>query len=570
MDDHEFRRELLAELTGPGGQYEIGTAVVGGRSCRVYLGGPASIRDVLVAGRRWGSRPALTYENERYSWAELIGLTARFAAALVHQYGIGKGDRVAIAMRNYPEWVVSFAATVSVGAVCVSLNAWWSGTELAAALDNSGATLLVADYERAARIEPERAGLPALRHVVEVRPGRTTYGDAEWSAVLAAHHDEFDLTAIPIDPDDDVTIMYTSGTTGTAKGAVATNRAHLTTMLNMQVHGIVEGRLAQRRGEPVAPPVQHPVSLVPGPLFHVSGLPRVVSAANTGVHLVLMYKWDARRVVELILRERIDGIYGGVPTAVRQLLDEIDASAVALPSLRTITTGGAQVTSALVHRIGSALDGRLRSGTGYGLTETTGAMMMIGSHDYYERPLSVGREFPTTEMRVVGFDGADVEPDDVGEAWLRGPNLARGYWGRQADAFGADGWFRTGDLVRKDGDGFVYIVDRIKDVVIRAGENVYCTEVEETLGDHPAVRDCSVLGVPHDLWGEEVVAVVQLRADAPATETQLRQYLQDRLAAFKVPTFFVLQQEELPRNAAGKVLKRALRDRIAGDRVTTT
>ena len=563
MDDHEFRRELLAELTGPGGRYEIETAFVSGRSCRVYRRGPASIRDVLVAGRRWGGRQALSYEYERYSWAELVELTGRFAAALVREYGIGKGDRVAIAMRNYPEWVIGFAAAVSVGAVCVPLNAWWSGPELARALADSGATLLVADSERAARVAPQRAELPALRHVIEVRPGETTHGDAEWSAVIEAHQQEFDLTAVPIDPDDDVTIMYTSGTTGRAKGAVATNRAHLTTMLNMQVHGIVEARLAERRGEWLAPPVAHPVSLVPGPLFHVSGLPRVVSAANTGVHLVLMYKWDARRVVELIQREEIDGVYGGVPTAVRQLLDEIDTTAVELPSLRTITTGGAQVTSALVQRIGTVLDGRIKSGTGYGLTETTGAMMMIGSYDYYERPLSVGREFPTTEMRIVGFDGEDAEPHDVGEAWLRGPNLARGYWGRQADAFGADGWFRTGDLVRKDADGFVYIVDRIKDVVIRAGENVYCTEVEEVIGGHPAVRESSVLGIPHELWGEEVVAVVQVDAGEWVTETQLRQYLKDRLAGFQVPTRFVLQQEELPRNAAGKVLKRELRDRIA-------
>ncbi|MGD9986591.1 AMP-binding protein [Pseudonocardia sp.] len=554
MTETERRAAIIARLTGGDGEF----ALRPGRGGHVYVHAPADLREVVAGGGRWGRRPAVTYEDEHRTWSQHQDAVDRFATLLVDRYGIRKGDRVAIAMRNHPEWIVAFAAAVSVGAVCVPLNAWWTGSELAGALADCGARLLVADRERTEAVQARRADLPGLRAVVEVRPGERVRGDDEWTAVLAGEHRRFDPDTVPLDPDDDATILYTSGTSGRPKGAVATHRAHLTTAMNMRLHGVVEAELARARGEAVPPPPDTPTMLVTGPLFHVAYLPRVVSAAVTGLHLVLMYRWDARRAVELIVREEVDSLTA-VPAVARQLMDEVERTGSRLPSLRTLATGGAQSTAALVGRIATLFEGRTGTGTGYGLTETTGAMMMIGSRDYFRRPLSVGRPFPTSQLRVVGADGADVGTDEVGEAWFRGPTLARGYWNHQAAAFTADGWLRTGDLVRRDAEGFVHIVDRIKDVVIRGGENVYCAEVEERLGDHPAVEDVSVVGVPHRDLGEEVAAVVQVRPGAAVTADDLRAHAGPHLAPFKIPTRYLIGSDPLPRNAAGKVLKRELR-----------
>ncbi|GEL22284.1 fatty acid--CoA ligase [Pseudonocardia sulfidoxydans NBRC 16205] len=558
MNETQRRAAIIARLTDGDGEFALRRVRIGRDEHPVYVNAPASLREVMAGGGHWGDRLAVTYEDERHTWAQHQEAVDRFATLLVHRYGIGKGDRVAIAMRNHPEWIVSFAAAVSVGAVCVPLNAWWTGPELAAALADCEARLLVADRERTEAVQARRAQLPALRAVVEVRPGDTVRGDDEWTAVLAREHRRFDPATVPLHPDDDATILYTSGTSGRPKGAVATHRAHLTTSMNMRVHAMVEAELARDRGDDVAPAPQRPTMLVTGPLFHVAYLPRVVSAAITGLHLVLMYRWDARRAVELMVREQVDSLTA-VPPVARQLMDEIERTGTRLPSLRTLATGGAQSTAVLIDRIGTLFEGRTGTATGYGLTETTGAMMMIGSHDYFRRPLSVGRAFPTSQVRVVAADGTDVGPDEVGEAWFRGPNVARGYWNQDTGAFTPDGWFRTGDLVRRDADGFVSIVDRIKDVVIRGGENVYCAEVEERLGDHPGVEDVAVVGVPDRRLGEEVAAVVQVRPGAVVTAEDLRAHAAPMLAPFKVPTRFLIGPDPLPRNAAGKVLKRELR-----------
>ncbi|WP_033287658.1 class I adenylate-forming enzyme family protein [Amycolatopsis jejuensis] len=550
------RAEIVRELTGPGGEFALRTIEVRGIELPVYDAAPGSLREVFALGDRWGDRPAITYEDEQYTWAELTRAVAACAAALHHGFGVGKGDRVAIAMRNYPEWIIAFTAAASIGAICVPLNSWWSGEELGHVLADCAAKVLIADRERTESILPRRADLPALQYVVEVRPGTATRGDVAWTALLDHDCPEFDPASVPLDPDDDVTILYTSGTTGSPKGAVASHRAHLTNLVNVRVHGVVEARMAEWRGEqPVKPPAR-PVTLIPGPLFHVSYLPKVIGAAVTGAQLVLMYKWNAARAVELIERERVDGLIA-VPTVMRQLLDEIERRATVPPSLRTLSTGGAQSTAALIDRIRTEVPTAV--GTGYGMTETCGPMVMIGSRDYFGRPLSVGRPLPASQVRVVTADGREAATNEVGEAWFRGASLARGYWNRSGDAFTDDGWLKTGDLVKRDSEGFLSIVDRIKDIVIRGGENVYCTEVEEALSGHPAIEESAVFGIPHELWGEEVAAVVRVRPGRAVTAAELREYAGNRLARFKVPTTIALQTGPLPRNAAGKVLKRELR-----------
>jgi long-chain acyl-CoA synthetase len=550
-----IRNEVIARLTAADGPFPVGTAVVRGVRYRVHTNAPADLREVFASGARWGDRRAITYEDENYTWTEYLDIVARIATVLRDQYGVRKGDRVGLALRNYPEWIFAFAATISLGAVSVPLNAWWSATELQYALADCGARIFFGDRERVERIQSVRAQLPELETVIEIRPGDNPQGDALWTELLASVPEGTPLPGADIDTDDDCTIMYTSGTTGRPKGAVATHRAHSANLMNMLFSGALEAELAKLRGEPPAAPVEQPVALVTGPLFHIAGLPLTYLAAVGGLQAVLMYRWNPQRALELIEREHVTSA-GGVPTVVRELLDAAEQSDRDLSSVRTVGTGGAQSSTELIHRVEQRFPG---TGTAYGLTETTGPMVGIGSHDYFERPLAVGRPYATSEVRIVDPLGNDVAQGEIGESWFKGPNIARGYWNRESDAFLGDGWFRSGDLVRTDEDGFVYIVDRIKDVVIRAGENVYCSEVEDAILDHPAVQEVSVFGIPHDLWGEEVVAVVQVRPEATVEPDELRAHVKDRLAAFKIPTTIVVSEAPLPRNAAGKVLKRELR-----------
>jgi long-chain acyl-CoA synthetase len=553
------RQRVLDELTAPGGRYPVARREIRGVGLLVYENAPGDVRSFLAPAAERSGGLAVAYEHETYSWPDYLDAVLRLARALREEFRVAPGDRVGIAMRNYPEWFIAFGASVTIGAIAVPLNAWLLGAELAYALDDCSACVVICDSERASRIAAERAGLPGLRAVIVVRPDETSTADADYSAVLADQQAGIGLFEVPIGADDDCTIMYTSGTTGRPKGAVATHRAHVANLMNAVVGAEIEAQLALQSGReatPGEPP--EPVHLITGPLFHIAGLPSALLNPFTETSTVLMYKWDPLVALELIERHRVTGTHG-VPTVIRQLLDAMDTSSRDLSSLRQIRTGGAQASSQLIRRIGRQLHGTLQTGTSYGMTETTGPMVVIGSADMYERPLAVGVPYPTSEVRIVDELGNDAEPGESGEAVFKGPNVARGYWNRESEAFLSDGWFRSGDLVREDDDGFVSIVDRLKDIIIRAGENVYCSEVEDVLVTHPAVIEVAVYGVQHDLWGEEVAAALQVAPGVSVNEANLRTYAQERLAAFKLPTRWTLQSQPLPRNAAGKVLKRQLR-----------
>jgi long-chain acyl-CoA synthetase len=310
--------------------------------------------------------------------------------------------------------------------------------------------------------------------------------------------------------------------------------------------------------------------LVSVPFFHVTGCHGVLVGMNAfGGKLVLMHKWDPERALELIEREAVTSM-GGVPAMVWQLLEARSFAERNTTSLVSIGYGGAAAPPELLRRIEKQLPAATVS-NGYGLTETTSIVTLNAGGDYAARPDSVGPPVPVCELRVVDEAGTPLGPGELGELWIRGPNVVKGYWNRP-EATAAEftnGWFHTGDLVRIDEDGFVTVVDRVKDMVIRGGENVYCAEVENSLFENAAVLDAAVIGVPHRVLGEEVGAVVQLRPGASTSEAELREHVAARLAAFKVPGRIWLRDEPLPRNAAGKVLKRALRESLlangAGD-----
>ncbi|MFK8912444.1 class I adenylate-forming enzyme family protein, partial [Streptomyces sp. YS-3] len=363
---------------------------------------------------------------------------------------------------------------------------------------------------------------------------------------------------VTVSPDDDATIIYTSGTTGRPKGAVATHLAQAGAAMNPRFHAAAS---ALGRGlVPGQGPA--PVSLVTYPFFHVAGFSGFYSVMGSGGTLVMMRAWDARQALALI-REHGVTHYAGVPTTALQLLDEAGRAGDAMESLRMFNTGGSAAPPTLVERLTARYGERVEPRNGYGLTETSGGVLAGFGAEYRRWPLSVGRPTPTTEVRVVGEDGRDVPEGEIGELWLRAQANVRGYWNDPAATARAfvDGWFRTGDLVVAR-DGRIEVVDRIKDMVIRGGENVYCVEVESVLHGHPAVLDAAVVGVPHAELGEEVAAVVQLAS--PVTPEELRAYAARVLAAYKVPAHVLARTAPLPRNATGKVLKGELRAEVEG------
>jgi len=550
------REEGLAALTREG-RFELVVDDTSGFPLRVYRNAPRSFRDLALATRAHGERTFALYAGEDLTYARHFRQFAALAGRLVAD-GVRKGDRVAIGMRNYPEWSVAFFACQSIGAIVVALNAWWTRGELAFAIADSAPSALIIDGERFERLRDHLPELD-LKAVIVTRRGGAGRGGADFADVVGGGAD--DPPEADVGPQDLATILYTSGTTGNPKGAMATHRNHMTNLMNTLLAGTLARVMAGLPAEPDPAPPQG-ASLQTFPFFHIGGLTGLYLSVATGAKLAMMYRWDPVEAVRLVQIHGLTGV-SGVPIVVRQLLETAAHTGADLSSLVGVTSGGAPVPPDLIRRIGAQFQHRAAPGNGYGLTETTSAVITNSGADYLARPDSIGRPVATADVRIVGEDGLDVPQGRIGELWIRGPNVIPGYWGNPqatASAFGG-GWFRTGDLAYRDPEGFHYVVDRIKDVIIRGGENVYCAEVEAALLEHPRVRDAALIGLPHPDWGEEVAAIVQVRSEDlhQATADDIRAGLDGRLARFKIPTALRLTDLDLPRTATGKVLKRELR-----------
>ncbi|WP_374527893.1 class I adenylate-forming enzyme family protein [Novosphingobium sp.] len=552
--------EVQSQLCAPGQRFEIELVSIRGIPTRVWKNAPASLAALAETGRAHGDATFLVYEDERVSYAAWYRAVAALAAHL-RALGIGKGDRVALAMRNLPEWPVAFFAATTIGAICVPLNAWWTGAELAYGLANSGSKVLICDAERIERIVPHRADLPDLAAVFVTRGAGLPNGMEALESVIGAAADWASLpdTAIPaevIAPDDDATIFYTSGTTGNPKGALGTHRNLVTNILS---GGYSAARAVLRRGEQLPDPVRKSALMVI-PLFHVTACSAtLMGAIAAGNRLIFMRKWDTLKAYEIIERERVN-LTGGVPTIAWQLIEHPDRDKYDLSSLEAISYGGAPSAPELVRKIRDVFGAQ--PGNGWGMTETMATVTNHSSEDYLNRPESAGPPVPVADLEIRAEDGVTVLPvGEVGELWARGPMIVKGYWNNpeaSASTF-VDGWVRTGDLARLDAEGFCYIVDRAKDIIIRGGENIYSSEVENVLYDHPAVTDAALIGVPHRTLGEEPAAVVHLAPGTSVSEAELQDWVRARLAAFKVPVRILFMAETLPRNANGKILKKDLK-----------
>lgn len=527
-----------------------------GAKRRVFRNAPRSLREQWLSTVAYGDRPYFVYNDEVTTYADAHRKVNSLAAWL-HGRGVRKGDRVAIGMRNYPEWAVAFFAIESIGAIVVSLNAWWISDELRYAFSDSGARFAILDGERLERISPEMQRECGIEDIVvahgTARPGTTTWEEVTGDASAV-------LPDVDISPEDDASILYTSGTTGFPKGAIGSHRNYVTNTWNARFTAALGATMMEAPVVPNIPPAS--VSLSTFPFFHIAGLCGMINQTAFGGTIVTQFKWDATEALRLIEKHRISSM-GGVPTVVRSLLEHPDRDKYDLSSLTSIGQGGAPASPDTIARIGNDFQGKVAPGNGYGLTETTAGCIAIAGPAYLLRMDSIGLPAVGTDVKIADEDGNELARGQIGELWINGPNNVRGYWNKPeatASAF-VNGWFRTGDAGYMDDEGYTYVVDRIKDMVLRGGENVYCVEVESALFEHDAIKDCAVIGLPHPKLGEEVAAVI-VPADGHGdhSEPHVLEHLKSRLAGFKVPSRIFWRSEELPRNATGKVLKKDLRD----------
>jgi long-chain acyl-CoA synthetase len=553
-------------LTAPTSPFHIEEKTIRGVTMKTWKLAPPTLKEVFALGTPFAARVFTVYENERVTFDAHARAVAKLAAQLQAD-GVKKGDRVAIIMRNVPEWTVAFWASALVGAIVTPLNAWWTGPELEYGLADSGSKIAIVDHERWERIREHTHGCPDLKKIYVSRAAEEIADPMvkrleavigvpnDWAKLPAAQ-----LPSVAMEPDDDATIFYTSGTTGKPKGAIISHRNIISNIFNAMC---AQARAFLRRGE--IPPAPDPTApqrgvLLSVPLFHATGCFAVmIPLFMTGSKIALQRKWQIDQALQLIQDEKLTNA-GGVPTIAWQIIEHPRLKEYDLSSLDTISYGGAPSAPELVRRMKEVFP-NLQVGQGWGMTETSATAVSNGREDYERKPSSCGVPAPSGEAKIMSPEGRELGRNEVGELWYKGPIVVRGYWNKPqatAETF-VDGWVKTGDLAKIDDEGFIYIVDRAKDMLIRGGENIYCVEVENALYDHPAVMDAAVVGKPHKTLGEEPVAAVHLKPGHKATAEELRHHVAAKLAAFKVPVEIKFLPETLPRNANGKIMKKDLK-----------
>jgi long-chain acyl-CoA synthetase len=549
------RQEALQQLTAPGQDYEIIEVEANGRPIRAFKNAPQTLGDIYAATR--SDATFLVYEDERLTFEQTFIKACTLADALIKDYGVAKGDRVAISMRNYPEWMIAFSAITSIGAIAVAMNSLWSPDEMAYGLENSGSHVLIADQERLDRLAAVLKQPAGLR-IIAVRTTKALpTGAKTWDEVLSRPVRDA-MPSVDVSPDDDAIMLYTSGSTGYPKGAVSTHRNVISAMLSWELDymGAVAIGLTEAPKEGAA----QGAILLGIPLFHVTGMHYVFLMAYRGQRrIVSMYKWDANKAADIIEQEKITNF--AAPAAMTGDLVEVARTTDRdLSSLTNIGGGGAARAPEQVRAIAQVF-ANAAPGTGWGMTETNAIGTAITAQNYLDHPESSGQCSAVLDMRIVAEDGTVLGVKERGELQVRGASIMRGYWNRpdaNADTFTADGWMRTGDVAYFDEEGFIYIVDRIKEMVIRGGENIGCGGVEAALLEHPMVVEACVYGVPDERLGEEVGVTLYVSSAVP--EMELRAFLEPRLSKFQIPRYIHFEHEPLPRIASGKILRRQVRE----------
>jgi len=576
--------KLKAELFGPKGKYQIVRKNVHGINLLCFAKGVQNLREFFDQKfSQYSNSTFIVFEGERYTFKEVWERVAALGYTLRRHYGIQQGDRVAICMQNCPEWCISFIAIGAIGGICVPLNSWWKGKELAYGLSDSGTKVLIADAARMAGIASH---LPKLGvKGILVRPlKRYNSGIPElrssgilqlWAEIVRQNNFSLPLPISSRGIDEDAAIMYTSGTTGHPKGVVLTNRGILDQMRMAEVADIMTKRLLPPAKDP-------PCSIVPVPLFHATASHHLfLSSICLGSKLVLMRRWDAAEALRLIECERPTR-WTGVPTMAQDLIQHPDFTKRNLSSLKQFGSGGAPTPPKQVEEMNKKFGGAAAPSNGYGLTETNGAVCTNSGPAYLAKPSSTGPPFPIVEVKIVDSDsGREVPTGERGELLVKSSLVMRCYWNKP-DATkkalislnGDPGWFRTGDIAKVDKDGFVYILDRAKQIIIRGGENIACAEVEAALFEHECVMECAIFGLPDTRLGEKVAAMIMLKtgfSPSRALAEEVERFGRERLASFKVPLAADIHftDKPLPRGATGKVQKRDIQQQILAQQKLT-
>ena len=552
----EAFENAVAELTASGQPFALEDIVLDGIDYRCYRELPPNLGHYFAAMNRHGDREFLVYGDERYTFNQTYQHASALAAALVEQYGVQKGDRVAIVARNSPQWMMAFIACLSIGAIAVPMNAWWTTEELEYGFQDSGSQVAFVDRQRAERLAPIAATLGLALIALDDCDG-IAVASTPWGELVDSFRDS-PMPEVSVSPEDYATIMYTSGSTGHPKGALSSHRGILVALYSWILMGVATKMVQPPAKEVDALP---PVGLLTVPLFHCTASHSAfMLSVVVGRKLIIMHKWDAEEAVRLIEKEKITW-FTGVPTMSAELQAAAAASDRDVSSLHEIFAGGAARPPDQVGKIAGTFK-RSSPGIGYGLTETNALGAVNSGVFYLSNPHSTGRAVPAvTEFRIADGDGLPVAAGERGEVCIKSPANVLGYWNKPqatADAF-IDGWFHTGDVGYMDESGFLYIVDRIKDIIIRGGENISCVEVEAAIYSHPEVVEAAVFGLPDERLGESVGAAVVLREGSGLTIAALVEYLSAHLAAFKIPAHIWIHKEQLPRIASGKIFKRKLK-----------
>ncbi|HZT67591.1 MAG TPA: AMP-binding protein [Acidimicrobiales bacterium] len=555
--------EIEQMLTGPGGPFEVVEQPVNGIPMKVYKQRMTSLREVAALGLARGDTDThVVYGDRRYGFADFVSLANSVSRTIQSQFGIGPGDRVAVLSANNPEWCLTFWGTVNMGSVLVGLNGWWKTDEILYGLNDSGARLLVADAARLKRVADRLGECPQLEGVVVIgaEPEPLPAGPPvhRFDELLGSRSP--DLPVEQIAEDDPAVIFYTSGTTGRPKGAVSTHRSMIANLQNT-LYNAVAGMMSNPEGA-VLPSSGQAAALLTSPLFHVSGCHSgIVVAMAAGIKAVMpVGKFEPEKAMTLIQEEKIT-VWATVPTMVWRVVEHPDRHSYDLTSVTSVAYGGSPSAAELQRRVRETFPNVRTLGNAYGLTESSSVATVNSGQEFFDRPDSVGRPLPVVDIRCVDEEGKDVPTGQVGEVWIKGPIIMPGYW-NQPEATAetiTGGWLHTGDIGYVDPEGFLYITDRAKDMIIRGGENIYCVEIENRLVEHPAIAEAAVIGVPHPTLGEEVKAVIRLESGASVSESEVKAWVADALADFKVPAHLEFTDDFLPRNPSGKLLKNVLR-----------